>query len=267
MEQIPGFSSPPFDPRIVARTLGIPVHFTSDLRDIDALIVHRRGTFHILANSNVRNAQRLNFTLAHEIGHVFFAGAERKVHRRARDRQIYDRTPEGRILERMCDLAAAELLMPPAWFDQAVGELGFDAAAVPRLAQRFDVSLEAAALRLLATRDDEPWAIGFFEYGIRPSARQRTRKPGRDVVEVSKYRVRRLFRTRRFPFLFPEGKSVPSESVLYRSSLGTKMLEARECFSLRGSHAEVGVSAYPLHRKDAVEEPPLVCGVLRIERG
>ncbi len=265
-ERLPGFSSPPFDPRALARALGVPVHFTPDLRDLDALIVHRRGTFHILANSNVMNARRLNFTLAHEIGHLFFAGAEHKVHLRARDRRVYDQTPEGRSLERLCDLAAAELLMPSRWFDEAVKELGFNAAAVPQLAERFDVSLEAAALRLLATREHERCAIGFFEYGVRPSAKGRRGNGAGDDLEVSKYRVRRLFRSRSFPFLFPEGKSVPSESVVYRSSLRTQMLEAREAFSLGRARHEIQVSAFPLHLTDVIDGPPLVCGVLRIKR-
>jgi hypothetical protein len=225
---LPGWEPPPLDPRVLARALGISIHFTHSLQGIDALIVRRSGRFHILANSAVTHAGRLNFTLTH-------------------------------VLERMCDSAASELLMPAPHFERAAQETGFHAAAVPRLADIFRASLEAVALRLLYANQGGSCAIGMFEYGVRPSAR------GSEAAssEPAKFRARRVFRTRSFPFLFPKGKSVPSTSVIYRASLQMEMLEAQERFSLGGTHSHLDVSAYPLHRGDTVEEPPIVCAVFR----
>jgi hypothetical protein len=256
---LPGWEPPPFDPRVLARALGISIHFTHSLQGIDALIVRRSGRFHILANSAVTHAGRLNFTLAHEIGHLFFEDAERKIHLRAQDRRLYDADPETHVLERMCDSAASELLMPAPHFERVAQETGFHAAAVPRLADIFRASLEAVALRLLYANQGGSCAIGMFEYGVRPSAR------GSEAAssEPAKFRARRVFRTRSFPFLFPKGKSVPSTSVIYRASLQMEMLEAQERFSLGGTHSHLDVSAYPLHRGDTVEEPPIVCAVFR----
>ena len=267
LARAPGWSPPPFDPRVLARVLGIPIHYRPGLGGVDALIVYRERAFHILANANVAHPGRLNFTLAHELVHTFFEGAETQIHRRARDRRAYDRTPEGQVLEKLCDLGASELLMPSPYFDTAAGESGFVAATAPRLAERFATSLEATALRLVRWNAPAACAVGFFEYALRPSAVDASagRRSGAAASEVAKYRVRRVFRSPTFPFLFPAGKSVPQESVIYRSSLGTRMLQARERFSLGAQDVTLSVSAFPLHRGDSAEEPSLVCAAFTAE--
>jgi hypothetical protein len=263
-ERNPGWSPPPFDPRVLARVLGIPIHYQQGLGSVDALILRRGEGFHILARKDVAHPGRLNFTLAHELAHTFFAGAEAQIHLRARDRRAYERTPQAPILERLCDLGASEMLMPSPHFDEAAAALGFTGAAAPRLAERYETSLEATALRLVRWNAPATCAFGLFEYALRPSARARAAGGALDA-EVARYRVRRLFRSASFPFLFPEGKSVPRESVIYRASLGRGTLEAREAFALGERRATLRVCAYPLHRGDAVEEPPLVCAAFTAE--
>ena len=256
-DAFPRWSPPPFDPQTLAEGLGIPIHYTRDLRGADALIVHKQGRFHILADARVRNFGRLNFTLAHEIAHTFFEGAADKVHLRSEDRAIYDQTPEGRTLERLCDIAAAEMLMPDSCFHPMAREQGFNARAVSRLASRFHVSLQAAAIRMVRWKSPSPVAIGFFEYGLPPA--------GNKPDDLTAYRVRRLFRSTSFPFLFPKGKSVPKDSVIYRCSLArnNRMLEARECFELGSTKRLLEVSAVPLRRRNANGEPPTVCAAFR----
>lgn len=263
-ERNPGWSPPPFDPRVLARVLGIPIHYQRGLGGVDALIVRRGERFHILAHKDVAHPGRLNFTLAHELVHTFFEGAEVQIHLRARDRRAYERTPEGPLLERLCDLGASEMLMPSPHFDEAAGELGFVAATAPRLAERYETSLEATALRLVRWNAPATCAFGFFEYALRPSARDGS-GDGTTDAEVARYRVRRVFRSTAFPFLFPEGKSVPRESVIYRASLGRGTLEERETFALGAQRATLRVSAFPLHRGDGLEEPPLVCAAFTTE--
>ena len=228
---------------MLARVLGIPIHYRPGLGGVDALIVYRERAFHILANANVAHPGRLNFTLAHELVHTFFEGAETQIHRRARDRRAYDRTPEGQVLEKLCDLGASELLMPSPYFDTAAGESGFVAATAPRLAERFATSLEATALRLVRWNAPAACAVGFFEYALRPSAADPSagRRSGVAASEV------------------------PQESVIYRSSLGTRMLQARERFSLGAQDVTLSVSAFPLHRGDSAEEPSLVCAAFTAE--
>jgi hypothetical protein len=64
--------------------------------------------------------------------------------------------------------------------------------------------------------------------------------------------------------LFPPGKSVLSSSVIHRASLQLGELEAEVSFSLGGRHeARLRVSAFPLHGREHVEEPPTVCALFR----
>lgn len=83
--------------------------------------------------------QRARFTLAHEIGHIALGecGAGR-------------RRPLGwRIEEALCDVFAAELLMPAPWLRREWrGLRGEEAERVAALARRFDVSRAAARRRL-----------------------------------------------------------------------------------------------------------------------
>jgi len=255
---LPDWSPPPFDPQLLAQGLGIPIHYTSNLGGPDALIVYKQGTFHILADARVRNLGRLNFTLAHEIAHTFFEGAADKIHLRSEDRSVYDRSPEGRTLERLCDFAAAELLMPGAYFDREAEGFGFNAGAVGALASRFHVSLQAAAIRMLRSSTDRSAAVGFFDYGLPPS--------GGDAGGATAYRARRVFHGNDFPFLFPRGKSVPQDSVIYRCSLARSegALEATEWFTLGSTRRLLKVSALPLRRRTVGGEPPVVCATFQL---
>lgn len=77
---------------------------------------------------------RRRFTIAHELGHALFEGTGRNCPR------------YGRELERICDLLAAEFLMPRAVFVERAGER-LDPGQVLRLARDFGTSVMATALR------------------------------------------------------------------------------------------------------------------------
>lgn len=259
-EAFPEWRPPPFRPELFARLLDVPVTISAELREWDALLVPLRGRYRIVCRADVTPG-RQRFSIAHELAHLFFErSSETDLFMRARDREKYYTTDEARRLERACDALAAEMLMPRRWFEGAVSRCGLRAGAVPELAGEFEVSLEAAALRLLDVRD-EPGAVGFFEFCDRPSApagNKKTSAPGQMA-----YRARRVFRARGFPYLFPEGKSVPRSSVIHRASLGRCELEAVEDFTLGDCTETLQVQAFPLHRGREITEPPRVCAVLR----
>jgi len=239
------------------------VVYSREIDGWDALLVPTPAGYRILCNDRMPAARRA-FTLCHEVGHTFFAGSqEERYFLRTKERKSY-LTPENARLERACDIAAAELLMPEPWFDEAVGRRGLRAAALPELCREFAVSLEAAALRLVETVS-RPCAVGFFEFGLSPSARSgpgSARRSASGQSPTMAYRVRRVFPSRGFPFLFPEGKSVPSSSVIYRSSLQLGELEAEETFALGSrQQARLHVCAFPLHKREQVTEPPTVCAL------
>jgi len=260
-----GWAPPPFEPEVYAKTLGIPiksVHRNTDaLGEWDAMLVPYADLPHILLNGAVSNQRRVAFSIAHELAHLFFEGfTEKRYQMRKKPSRDDGSTAEERRLERLCNLGAAELLMPRPWFDEELERIGFCAAAVPALAERFGASLEAAALRMIDS-SDEPCAIGFFEFDYPPTVRAIAGNgPATGDVRVA-YRVRRIFRSRQFPFLFPEGKSVPDASAIYRCSLRTGELGGCEFFRLGQKEEELPLTAFPLHREETVDEPPMVVGV------
>lgn len=260
----PDWIPPPFDPGLYAAVLGIPVHYESTPQDWDAVFVPLPGRRRIIINARVRSTGRRRFSLAHEIAHSWFddpSGA--RYFLRTLDRKAYESDPASAALEKCCDAGAAELLMPQPWFSEELMQCGLGAAAVPEIAGRFAVSLEAAALRIIETREAET-AIGFFEF-VPPAPRSGGRG-GRDAkLESGSYRVRRLFKSGGFPFLFPARKSVPASSAIYRCSLGQKEVFGTEDFELGPIRARLCVSAFPIYGKRRTDCPPPVCAVFEEE--
>lgn len=106
-----------------------------------------RGGWGIAYNSSIRSLGRINFTLAHELGHYL-------VHRHQHAQGIYcsedDVVQAASGIEREADLFAADLLMP---FDdyrrQIPARDRADIEILSACAERYGVSLLAASLRWL----------------------------------------------------------------------------------------------------------------------
>jgi hypothetical protein len=102
------------------------------------------GLFDILVRED-RPSSRKRFSVAHELGHIFFyrfAPAAKAMQERLGRQAPHEE-------ERLCNIAAEELLMP-AWF---LEELLREPSASPadrvlKLAEHCDVSVEAAMIRL-----------------------------------------------------------------------------------------------------------------------
>jgi len=90
---------------------------------------------------------RQRFTIAHELGHALLLerlGGQPEHLRGLQDPAIWPH------LERLCDRAAADLLVPLDEFLRAVGQVGCSPRAIERLADGFRVSSEVVLLRFLA---------------------------------------------------------------------------------------------------------------------
>lgn len=83
---------------------------------------------------------RRRFTIAHELGHALVESSGARAPR------------VGRELERLCDMVAAELLMPRAVFDATLGQGAVDGPSIRRLAREFQTSLTSTALRCVELR-------------------------------------------------------------------------------------------------------------------
>ena len=134
---------PPFNPFMVAQALGIRCRQAEGgvadglvaVRDGDPLILYRRR----------RSKVQTYFTLFHEIAHTLFPEYRRDFLHNG-DRRLFG--PAGQ-LEYLCNIAAAEFLMPMDLFGKDLEERGFGAEQVPYLCQRYQAAAEEVCMRMV----------------------------------------------------------------------------------------------------------------------
>ena len=136
-----------------------------DLEGFDGMLTANpsRSKWLILYNSAVRSEGRKRFTIAHEFGH-YMLHTDQQDRFECRGDDIETGDNNGREIETAADLFASTLLMPLDDFRKQVAgqQAGFD--LLGHCADRYGVSLTAAALRwteiaerravLVASRDD-----------------------------------------------------------------------------------------------------------------
>jgi Zn-dependent peptidase ImmA (M78 family) len=262
--ECPGWNPPPFAPDLYARVLDISVLRIDDDGPWDAMYIPLPVRPSIVLNTRSASTGRMNFSLAHEIAHSLLAPAPNGArHYRARP-DYYDGSVATRKLERACDEIAAELLMPGAWFREAISRRGLCAQAVPAIAGDFGVSLEAAAARIVETAEI-PCAVGFFHH---TDARGRITSPpaasrawsASEEESGSGWRTRRVFHSPGFPWQFRTAQPVPADSILMTTALTGRPGSAVEAFLLGPEWRTLRVSTIAMGA-GAGRAPLVVIGV------
>jgi DNA protecting protein DprA len=144
-----GWSGPPFDPFVLADQLDIPVVPRQELSDARTVPVDE-SRVRIEFNPS-RPRGRLRFSIAHELAHTFFPDVAQALRYRSPERARGDDTWQ---LELLCNIAAAELLMPVGTFT-SLAEEPLEINHLMRLRKDYDVSTEAL-LRRVVRLTDEP---------------------------------------------------------------------------------------------------------------
>ncbi|MEN6428392.1 MAG: ImmA/IrrE family metallo-endopeptidase [Phycisphaerales bacterium] len=138
-----GWKGPPFDPFKLADTLHIDVAPTEDVLDART-VPAPGGKVRIEFNPN-RPIARVRYSVAHEIAHTFFPDCREYVReRRAKSSGGSDEWQ----LEMLCNVGAAELLMPIGSF-QNLEQESLNIDTLTRLRKDYDVSTEALLLRAI----------------------------------------------------------------------------------------------------------------------
>lgn len=133
-----GWDGPPFDPLDLALITGIDVFPNEDVSDAQ---LETSGSRSVINYNPNRSRGRVRFSIAHELAHTLFPDYRARTRHRAPSFE-----PDGWQLELLCNLAAAELLMPSEAFPQLVG----GAISIDRIVdlhRQFEVSVETAAIR------------------------------------------------------------------------------------------------------------------------
>jgi hypothetical protein len=134
------WKGPPFDPLALAEFQKIEVVPRDDV--FDARTVPVGSSLRIEFNPS-RPQARVRYSVAHEIAHTIFPDCARTVRNRSVHHQT---TPDDWQLEALCNIAAAELLMPVGSLASVTrGELAVE--HLLELRQRYEVSSEAIFIR------------------------------------------------------------------------------------------------------------------------
>lgn len=133
-----GWSGPPYDPVELSQLIGINV--TPNELINDARIIPLDQSFKIEYNP-FQNSKRINFSIAHEIAHTLFPDCNEKI----RNREVNN--PSEWELEFLCNIGAAEILLPYGKFLSEVNKLPLNLDSILLLSDIFHASLESVLLR------------------------------------------------------------------------------------------------------------------------
>jgi len=142
-----GVSSPPVDLRRVAEAQGVARIEETDLGSLDGCLIPTADGFVIKLNSTMPERRR-RFSLAHEIAHTLLRTAPAGCkHGDVSNRATISRPRSRHWEEWLCDMIAAEILMPRLSFRRWLSRTEASIRAIEVTATRFDVSVQAAAVR------------------------------------------------------------------------------------------------------------------------
>jgi O-acetyl-ADP-ribose deacetylase (regulator of RNase III) len=213
-----GWDGPPYDPLALARWIKLPVEARADIPD--ARTVPTADGKLLLEYNPMRPRGRLRFSIAHEIAHTLFADCAAEVRNRGSNSFV---APDNWQLEVLCNIGAAELLMPLGSFSELAGEeLSIKSAG--ELRKRFDISMEACLIRLVKLARTRCAAFGASKHSdgkyrvdyVIPAPGWINQVPGNDVV--------------------PEGSAISEATAIGFTSIGDEVWGDRnlrvECIGL-----------------------------------
>jgi len=154
-----GLSEPPFSPSTYAPLRSVQRIVHREMT-IDGRLVPIGDGF-IIELRRDQSLGRTNFTCAHELAHTFFYELVPTLKSRSLARQELQYDAEE---ERLCDIAASELIMPARLFRKIAADFYPSPKSVCLLAKQFESSMTATAIRLL---DLGIWDVSFILWEIK----------------------------------------------------------------------------------------------------
>ncbi len=193
-----------------------------------------------------RPKTRQNFSICHEVCHTLFPDGYEMIRHRNNDRERFD---PDRELEQLCDIGAAEILLPDEDFRIDVGRFGFGLAAVALLRERYEASREAV-IRRMVQLDRESGAAVFLEYRLKPSEEAVSRQMSLNGLAAEprrKLRIAYTVTSDSFGVFLPRHKSIPESSCVYEAAMNDHLTAATETWEIPG---------LPSCRVEAMRMPP-----------
>lgn len=220
-----GWSGPPYNPLELASFRGIRSQESTGLFSAEAQLTPMEGRQLLLEFNPARSFGRRNFSISHEIVHTLFDDCYDMIHQRQANPRTFD--PQNEV-EHLCQVGAAEILMPQEDFAADIANLPFSMHSVPELARRYGASREAAARRMLGV-SGRTAALVFFSRRLKPrEIRENTGKA------EPKMRILYVVPSVDFNVFLPPHKSVPDHSCVNIVNEADEVASARESWSISG---------------------------------
>lgn len=194
-------AAPPVDVEILASICGIEdIEYRSE--GPAGMLVCKDDVW-VASVLSTDGLERQRFTILHEGGHTFQPDFRRSVK--------YHRCKGPRTREeRLCDLAAAEMLLPRRFFVADLADVGLpDLDAVEELARAYCASHEATTRRTVDLAA-HPIGMMVFHFGHKPDDR------GHEHIRDPKVRLEYAYSDDNLPFPLRH-KSVARDSVFHRA--------------------------------------------------
>ena len=126
------------------------------------------GEWAILYNNGIKSKGRINFTLAHEFGHYLLHRHLLSQGQRCARRDMLNWQTSEALIENEANLFASNFLMPAEDFAKQLYNNEISKTLILSLAERYNVSITAAALRWLQLCKDRAMIIssrdGFIDW-------------------------------------------------------------------------------------------------------
>lgn len=206
-------AEPPIDLGMVASYQGIASIDVLPLTCSGCLVTDpRAGSVSIKLNVG-DSARRRRFSGFHEIAHTFMPGYRLKTQWRCEPAEL---NSAARELEALCDVGAAELLLPRPLIERDLAGLDFGLGGAEAIADMYDASLHCSAARLTDLWP-QPALLVVLERCTKPTeARQPNAEP----------KLRVVYSRRQGPWPYiKRHKSVDGEDPLQRALAGEVVSE------------------------------------------
>jgi Zn-dependent peptidase ImmA (M78 family) len=136
-----GWDGPPFDPIKLAQILGISILPNESI--VDARIFSRPDETFVIEYNPLQKESRINFSIAHEIGHTFFPDCKELIRNRENEQD-----KDSWELEFLCNVAASEILIPYAEFNNEANSVPLTLESILNISNKYKASVESVFLRL-----------------------------------------------------------------------------------------------------------------------
>lgn len=223
-----GWSGPPFCPQQLASILGIKCQPAAGLFSEEAQLSPRAGRQLLLEFNPDRPDGRRNYSICHEITHTFFDDCYDRVHfRKTNKRPRYG--PEDEI-ELLCQIGAAELLMPATEFEADLETRAFCLETMLDLRTIYVASKEAVLRRMISLGGRTSAAV-FLNRRNSPNEQKRVRA---GAAIPMKMRIVYVATSDDFPVYLPKDKSVPDTSCVAYAEHVEMIQRANERWAIDG---------------------------------